>query len=105
MKQLNDDNFKVEVEGSDLYLVMFSAPWAGPCNTVRPAFEEAASRYGNQINFGEFNLDDNPVTPEACGVKQVPVFYLMQHGVPTVIKAGAVPADVLVSLCEGALND
>lgn len=105
MKQITDTNFASEIESSDIALVMFSAPWAGPCNMVRPAFEAVASRFGNQITFGEFNLDDNPAVPEKYGVKQVPVFYLMRRGVPEVIKAGAVPEDVLVDLCEETLDD
>ncbi len=104
MKQINDRNFADEVQGADIALVMFSAPWAGPCNLVRPAFEGVASRFGNQIAFGEFVLDDNPIIPEAYGVKQVPVFYLMRHGVPDVIKAGAVPEEVLAGLCEDSLG-
>lgn len=105
MKQLTDKNFNAEAAGADIALVMFSAPWAGPCNMVRPAFAAVASRFGNQMVFGEFSLDDNPTTPERYGVKQVPVFYLLRRGKPEVIKAGAVQESVLVELCEGVLDD
>jgi thioredoxin 1 len=104
VKQLNDSNFKSVAGEAEIALVMFSAPWAGPCNMVRPAFESVASRFGNQIVFGEFVLDDNPATPERYGVKQVPAFYLLRDGIPETIKAGAVPETVLVDLCEAAIN-
>ncbi|QJA43085.1 hypothetical protein [Phaeobacter phage MD18] len=105
MKQITDANFTTEIESADIALVMFAAPWAGPCNMVRPAFEAVAARFGNQITFGEFTLDDNPATPERYGVKGVPVFYLMRRGVPQVIKAGAIEEQVLVDICEAALDD
>lgn len=104
MKQITDANFDAEIGSADIALVMFAAPWAGPCNMVRPAFEKVAARFGNQITFGEFNLDDNPTTPEKYGVKGIPVFYLMHNGVPQVIKTGAVEEEVLVALCEEALE-
>jgi thioredoxin 1 len=104
MRQLNDQNFSTEIGGSSVALVMFSAPWAGPCNLARPTFEAVAGRYGNQMSFGEFNLDDNPETPWAIGVKQIPLFVLFEKGKPTVMKAGAVPEEVLVDLCEKVLE-
>lgn len=105
MKQITDENFAAEIERADIALVMFSAPWAGPCNMVRPAFEAVSSRFGNQITFGEFILDDNPATPERYGVKGVPVFYLLRYGVPQVIKAGAIEEQALVDICEDVLDD
>lgn len=104
MKQLTDETFG-EAEKAPLALVMFSAPWAGPCNLVRPAFEATAARYGNQMVFGEFNLDDNPGVPERFGVRAIPLFLLMRNGVPVTIKVGAVEEDVLTQLCSAAIEE
>lgn len=103
MKKLSDANFSKEAE-TGLVLVMFSAAWAGPCNLVRPDFELVASRFGNQMVFGEFDLDDNPATPQLYGVRQLPLFLLLKDGVPQAVKAGAVSEGLLVELCEGALT-
>lgn len=103
MLLVTDQNFESTVS-SGFSLIMFTAPWAGPCNMARPSFEAVSARFGNQITFGEFVLDDNPTTPEKMGVKQVPVFYLLNHGVPVVVKAGAVSEEVLVGLCESVLE-
>ena len=84
-------------------LIMFSAAWAGPCNLVRPDFELAAARFGNQLGFGEFDLDDNPLIPQLYGVRQLPMFLLLKDGVPQAVKAGAVSLELLVEVCEGAL--
>lgn len=104
MKTPTDDTFKSEIMGEPLALVMFSAPWAGPVNMVRPAFEAVAARFGNQITFADFVIDDNHKTPEKFGVKAVPTFYLLRKGVPVEIKTGAVAESVLVDLCEGILQ-
>jgi thioredoxin 1 len=105
MKQLTDGNFNDTVGSSGLSVIMFSAPWAGPCNMARPAFEEVASRFGNQITFGEFVIDDNPGVPSRYGVKGIPTFYLLKDGAPVSVKVGAVPIETLITLCEDALDD
>lgn len=104
MKILTDETFDAAIANAPVGIVMFSAPWAGPCNLVRPAYEHAASRYGNQIDFAEFVLDDNPGIPERMGVRQVPVFYVFKGGMVTDVHAGAVPQEVLLSICEKAIE-
>jgi thioredoxin 1 len=104
MKQITDSTFKNEIASADIALVMFSAPWAGPCAVARPGYEAVAARYGNQIAFGEFSLDDNPKIPEKYGVKGIPAFYLMRRGVPEVVKVGAVSEELLLELCQQALE-
>lgn len=100
----SDDNFERDVLQADVpVLVMFSAPWAGPCNIARPTFESIAERYGNQMDFGEFVLDDNPDTPERFGVRAVPAFYLFEGGVPLKVMVGAVPEDSLFTMIEDAV--
>jgi thioredoxin 1 len=97
MQILTDATFDRVMTGT--WLVMFSAPWAGPCNLVRPAFLEAAGRFGNTISFAEFNLDDNPESPEKYGVRQIPLFMVFMDGKPKKIVAGAVPFETLLKIC------
>lgn len=104
MKILSDDTFDKAIKASPESIVMFSAPWAGPCNLVRPAFEHAASRYGNQLGFFEFVLDDNPGIPERLGVRQVPVFFVFKGGKVAELHAGAVSQETLLSICEKAIE-
>jgi thioredoxin 1 len=103
MKKLSDHNFSREAE-TGLVMIMFSAMWAGPCNLARPSFEAAAARFGNQMSFGEFDVDDNPVTPQKYGVRQLPLFLLLRDGIPQAAKAGAIPEEMLIETCNGALT-
>jgi thioredoxin 1 len=103
MKTATDDNFG-DLTSDGLTYVMFSAPWAGPCNLARPKFRSVAARFGNQITFAEFDLDDNPDTPARFGVRSVPWFLLMENGVPVSVKAGDIPEEVLVDVCNEVLG-
>lgn len=102
MRHLNDTNFKAEVEDAGhKVLVYFHAPWAGPCNLVKPNVDEAEQALGNQIVFGEFCLDDNPNTPMKYGVKSVPLFILFDGGEVSEIKVGAISTDIIKDMCDG----
>lgn len=104
MRVLTDNDFYKTIRDEPLAMVMFSAPWAGPCNMARPAYEETAGRLGNGMKFYEFILDDNPVIPEKYGVRQIPLFVMFSDGKPTSVLAGAVPTEVIVTMCIAELE-
>ena len=102
MQRLNDDTFKHAVE-APAAVIMFTAPWAGPCNLIRPSFEYLAGRFGNQVLFAEFCVDDNPNTPEMYGVRSLPWFMSMQKGVPHKVMTGAMYEEELETILDGLL--
>lgn len=99
MKKLNDKNFHRAIKAKRL-VVMFWAKWAGPCNLVRPAYEDVADRLHTDADFAEFDIDDNPTVPEKYGVRAVPTFIVFSNGIPEIVKAGAIPAEVIENMAN-----
>lgn len=102
MRTFDDETF-TEVVAAPAAVIMFTACWAGPCNLIRPSFEYLAGRFGNQILFGEFDVDDNPDIPEMYGVRSLPWFMTMKNGVPQKVMTGAMYEDQLETILEGML--
>jgi thioredoxin 1 len=101
MQQVTDGTFRSFISGAGgTGILMFTAPWAGPVNLVRPTFQDVAARFGNQITFGEFVVDDNPVTPLMLGVRALPSFLTFVDGNPARMVAGAVGAAILIEMVE-----
>lgn len=98
--KLNDDTFESTITGASPILVMFYADWAGPCNLVRPVFEKVAQALGNQITFCDFNLDDNPRSPQKYYVRSVPYFIMYVDGTPAKVKTGALTEEILREMCD-----
>jgi thioredoxin 1 len=76
----NVDTFK-ELVASDHYnLVMFSAPWCGPCKKVYPLFEELSSSFST-LGFYKVDIEDcDAGIVEIASVTALPTFILYKSG-------------------------
>ncbi len=78
---VTDETFQKEVLQADLpTLVDFWASWCGPCRMVGPIFEELAQEYAGKIKFAKVNVDENPRTPAAYGVRGIPTIMIFNGG-------------------------
>ena len=102
--QLTDQSFRSEVEGGEgLVLVDFWAPWCMPCRAVAPVVEQLASDYTGRLKVGKLNVDENPETAAAYGIRSIPTLALFKDGVPVEGVLGAVPKGQLEQMIRNHL--
>ena len=53
-------------------LVLFTAPWCGPCRLMDPVVREVAGRYRGKIDAVHLSTDDLPEVAADAGVQSVP---------------------------------
>lgn len=76
-----DENYKTEVLGSDkLTVVDFWAPWCGPCLALNPTIDWLAENYGERVNIGKVNQDENPELSVAYGITGIPAVLFIKNG-------------------------
>lgn len=92
---LSDDDFDEFVEGNDVALVDFWAPWCGPCKQIDPILEEL-SEERDDLAIGKINTDENPKTPQKFGIMSIPTLLLFTDGEVADQMVGALPKDDIV---------
>ncbi|WP_179949829.1 thioredoxin family protein [Burkholderia sp. MSMB1072] len=69
-------------------VVIFTAPWCGPCKMLKPALQALKADYG--FNCTEINAADiSPEDLETLGVRGVPNLRVLQDGVVKAQFSGA----------------
>ena len=84
-----------------LLVVDFYADWCGPCQNIKPAFEEMALATPRAL-FAKVNTDKAKQLAGAAGVRSLPTFQLFRRGVKVDEMSGADPA-ALRSMINAAI--
>ncbi|PYV29369.1 MAG: thioredoxin [Acidobacteria bacterium] len=93
---ITDQEFKTKVvEGGPshdkLQLVDFWAEWCGPCRALGPTIETLAQEYQEKVEVFKMDIDANPETPSAFGIRSIPTVILFKGGRPVARLLGAQP--------------
>ncbi len=101
---VSDATFAAEVlQSAEPVLVDFWAEWCGPCKMIGPALEDIAAEFKGRVRVAKVNIDENPDTPNAYGVRGIPTLILFKGGKPAATKVGALPKSALRDWVAGSL--
>ena len=90
--KVTDESFEKDVLQAEApVLVDFWAEWCGPCKMIAPALEEIAAEFKGKVRVAKVNIDDNPASPNAYGVRGIPTLLLFKDGQVASMKVGAMP--------------
>lgn len=104
MLKLGDTSFDANVKHGPM-LIMFTAPWAGPCNLAMETFQNLAKRR-KDVLFAAVDVDDSIKVPARYNVRAVPMFLLIDSkGAPLGMKQGAISEEILGGMLDESLPD
>ncbi len=79
MREINDKEFYEVLNGDNVTLVDFWAPWCGPCKMLSPVLEELDGELEN-INFVKINIDDYQEAAGEYGIMSIPTLLVVKDG-------------------------
>ncbi|MGX0875715.1 thioredoxin 1 [Roseovarius sp. MBR-154] len=101
---VTDATFDAEVKNSDIPVVVdFWAEWCGPCKQIGPALEELATEMEGRIKVAKVDVDSNPNSAVAMGVRGIPALFIFKNGEVISNRAGAAPKAALQSWIEDSI--
>lgn len=101
---VTDDTFDKEVKQSDIPVVVdFWAEWCGPCKQIGPALEELSAEYEGKVKIAKVDVDSNPNTAAAMGVRGIPALFIFKDGQVISNRAGAAPKAALQSWIDDSI--
>src|ERR1700730_17741614 len=101
VRDVTDSSFEHEVLQSEKpVLVDFWAAWCGPCRMLAPTVEAVAEQYSETAAVVKLNVDDNPSTAEAYGIRSIPTLILFSEGKEVERVIGATSKESISRLIE-----
>ncbi|MBO9662240.1 thioredoxin [Dokdonella sp.] len=99
-----DTSFPADVLQSPTpVLVDFWGEWCGPCKALAPMLEQLAADYGGRLKIAKLEMDKNPKTAIAYGVRSAPTMLLFKDGEVQATQAGLVSKAQLAKVIDAVL--
>ncbi len=97
--ELTQDNFESTINGNEVVVVDFWAPWCGPCRGFAPIFEAASEKHAG-IVFAKVNTEEEREMSAGFNIRSIPTLMVFREQVILYAEAGSLPASALDQLIE-----
>ena len=97
--ELNEQNLEETVNGNDIVIIDFWAPWCGPCKSFGPIYEEVSEKHPD-IVFGKINTEDEQAIAAHFQIRSIPTLMVFREQIIIFAEAGMLPANAFEEMIQ-----
>lgn len=104
--EINDSNFEQEVieKSKEMPVIVdFWASWCGPCQMMRPIFEELSREFEGKLKFAKLNVEQENELSSMFGISGIPSLVIINRRKEIGRIIGFAPKEVLKTKIENFL--
>ena len=101
--ELTKENFNASIDGSNMVIVDFWAPWCGPCRMFAPTFEAVSETYPDVV-FAKLNTEDQPELAASFNIRSIPTLMVFREKVIIFTQAGMLPKSEFEQVVQKSLE-
>jgi thioredoxin len=99
--EVTQENFNQVVNGNNMVIVDFWAPWCGPCRSFAPAYEAASEKHPDVV-FAKVNTEEQQALAGYFQIRSIPTLMIFREKIIIFAQPGALPASALEQVIEKA---
>ena len=92
--EVTQENFHQIINGNNMVIVDFWAPWCGPCRSFAPAYEAASDKYPDVV-FAKVNTEEQQALAGYFQIRSIPTLMIFREKIIIFAQPGALPASAL----------
>jgi thioredoxin len=99
--EVTQEKFSQVVNGNNMVIVDFWAPWCGPCRSFAPAYEAASEKHPDVV-FAKVNTEEQQALAGYFQIRSIPTLMIFRDKIIIFAQPGALPASALEQVIEKA---
>ena len=103
--ELTKENFDETIQGNEIVVLDFWAPWCGPCKQFAPIYEELSEKFSETVVFAKINTEDEQDLAGHFQIRSIPTIMLFRQQIAIFSQPGAMSGEELLEIVDTAQKE